>query len=253
MRQKISTNIVGLDKMLSGGIPLGNQVIVEGGPGSGKTLLCFEYLYKGAKAGENGVMFSFEEEAESIINNAKAAFTSFTDIDDLIKQGKITILGSEETKLYMQKNQADTAYSFGNFISEITSVTRQHNAKRIALDSISVIKLFITDMYYYRSLSISLLSVLTRQGITSLITMESIAAEKTNTFYQPESFIYDGLILLFFTGKDLENRIPSIEIVKMRGTDHIYNAVPYEITQNGFNILLLNAIDKRSYSAQDYD
>ncbi len=245
------TGIKGLDRMLHGGLPVGNQIIIEGGPGSGKTLLCFEFLYKGAIKGENGVLFSFEEDSNSIIENAKTAFSSFTDIDSLIKEGKLIILGSEETKQYIQKNREGNAYTFGGFISEIDSVTKTHAAKRIAIDSISVIRLFITDPYDYRSLSTSLLSVLSRQGITSLITMEQEASEKSNIFFQPESFIYDGLILLFFTGNDLENRIPTIEIVKMRGTEHMYTAIPYEITSSGFNILLLNTSEKRFVDTPD--
>ncbi len=251
MRQKNPTGIIGLDNMLNGGIPAGNQVIVDGGPGVGKTLLCFEFLYRGAKNGENGILFSFEEDTESILENAKTAFPSFTDIDSLIGAGKLKILGSEETKQYIQKNKDDTSYSFGNFISEITSVARSYNAKRLVLDSISVIKLFITDPYYYRSLSTSLLSVLTRQGITSLITMENTSSEKANSFFQPESFIYDGMILMFFTGNDLENRIPTIEIIKMRGTDHTYNGMPYEITSSGFNILLQNNTTQRFFNVSN--
>ncbi len=240
MKIKKPTGISGLDIMLKGGIPSGNQVILEGGPGAGKTLLGFEFLYRGAEKGENGILFSFEEDQEDIIENAKAAFSSFTQIDSFLEKGKLTILGSEDTKQYVQKNRDGNAYTFSSFISDIDSMIRTHEAKRIVMDSISVIKLFIPLILDYRSLSISLSSVLKRNNITSLLLIEKSRSEKEDVQYQPESYIYDGVISLFFSGDDLDNRIPTLEIVKMRGTDHMYSAVPYEIIDTGFNILLLN-------------
>ncbi|MGC8479089.1 MAG: ATPase domain-containing protein [Candidatus Micrarchaeia archaeon] len=250
MVTKIPTGISGLDRMLNGGIPMGNQVILEGGPGSGKTLLALEFLYHGAEHGENGILFSFEEDFESIIENFKEAFPTFTNFDAYIKNGAITILGSEDTKQYVQKNKEGTAYSFGSFISEIDSVTKMHNAKRIVIDSISVIRLFISDPLDYRSLSTSLLSVLKRQKITTILISEQNSSDKQKIYFQPESFIYDGLILLFLYGNDLENRIPTIEIIKMRGCEHMYTAVPYEIIDTGFNILLLNKSDRIAHESE---
>lgn len=248
---KKPTGISGIDIMLKGGIPLGNQVILEGGPGVGKTLLGFEFLYRGAEMGENGILLSFEEDQESIIENAKAAFTSFTKIDSFIQEGKLTVLGSEDTKQYLQKNKDSNAYTFSSFISEINSILQMHQAKRLVIDSITVIRLFIPDILDYRYLSTSLSSVLKREKITSLLIMEQNTAEKSHVVFQPESFIYDGLISLFFTGNDLDNRVPTLEIVKMRGADHMYSAVPYEIIDTGFNILLLNRSDTISNETQN--
>ncbi|MEM0201008.1 MAG: ATPase domain-containing protein [Candidatus Micrarchaeaceae archaeon] len=243
MKEKKPTGITGLDIMLKGGIPEGNQIIVEGGPGVGKTLLGFEFLYRGAEKGENGILFSFEEDNISIIENAKAAFTSFNQIDSFLEQGKLTILGSEDTKQYIQKNKDSTAYSFGSFISELDSLIQTHGAKRIVIDSISVIRLFIPNLLDYRYLSTSLSSVLKRKNLISFLIQEKITLKKSNTIFQPESFIYDGLISLFFTGNDIDNRIPMLEIIKMRGTEHTYPAVPYEIIDTGFNLLLSNRFD----------
>ncbi|MHB1830479.1 MAG: ATPase domain-containing protein, partial [Candidatus Micrarchaeaceae archaeon] len=91
----IETGISGLDSMLYGGVPKDNQIILAGGPGAGKTLLAFEFIYKGAKRGETGIFFALEEDPKKIIQNAKEAFSEFTDIDDLIKSGKIIIDGNK--------------------------------------------------------------------------------------------------------------------------------------------------------------
>ncbi|MBO3802960.1 MAG: hypothetical protein JTT11_03670, partial [Candidatus Brockarchaeota archaeon] len=41
----VRTGIDGLDKILGGGIPRGRCVLVIGGPGTGKTTLCLQFLY----------------------------------------------------------------------------------------------------------------------------------------------------------------------------------------------------------------
>ena len=48
-RAFMQTGIAGLDAILGGGIPRGNVVLITGGPGSGKTSLGVEFVYRGAR------------------------------------------------------------------------------------------------------------------------------------------------------------------------------------------------------------
>ena len=43
--------------------------MINGGPGSGKTLLALEFLYRGALAGEPGIFIGFEEPLEHLRQN----------------------------------------------------------------------------------------------------------------------------------------------------------------------------------------
>src|SRR5205823_2181869 len=45
----VKTGIHGLDDILLGGIPRGNVVVVTGSPGTGKTTLGIEFIYRGAR------------------------------------------------------------------------------------------------------------------------------------------------------------------------------------------------------------
>lgn len=45
----VKTGIRGLDDILLGGIPRGNVVVVAGSPGTGKTTLGIEFIYRGAR------------------------------------------------------------------------------------------------------------------------------------------------------------------------------------------------------------
>lgn len=240
MRDKVESGIGGLDKMLNGGIPKSNQVVIAGGPGTGKTLLCIEYLYKNALAGQTSILFSLEEESQMIIDNAKTAFKDFTEIDRLISERKLIIHGADQASSIVQRDKKGNVYSFTTTISDIESIIAECKATRVAIDSLSVIKLFVKDPLEYRSVSNSIVTMLRKQNITGLLTMEMETPEKEKLVFQPEFFIYDGIIMMYLSGGEEEKRVPIIEIIKMRGTQHSFATVPYEITPGGINLLLIN-------------
>ena len=76
MADQIKTGITGLDEILMGGIPHGNCVLLAGSAGTGKTVLSQQFLFKGARNGENGVYISLVEPADKIIKNM-SAFTFY--------------------------------------------------------------------------------------------------------------------------------------------------------------------------------
>ena len=65
MVDKVDTGIPGLDELVDGGFPEGRVVLVIGGPGTGETILCSQFLYKGIyNKQENGVFVSLDESKE---------------------------------------------------------------------------------------------------------------------------------------------------------------------------------------------
>ena len=238
-RERIETGISGLDQMLNGGIPNSNQVVLAGGPGTGKTLLCLEYLYKNALNGNISILFSLEEDTKMILENAKQAFADFSELDRLMEEKKLIIHGSDQASSLIQKDKQGNIFTFTTTIADIESLIIEHGANRVAIDSVSVLKLFVKDPFEYRNVSNALVSMLRKQGITSLLTMEIDTPEKQRLIFEPEFFIYDGIIIMYLSGGPEENRVPTIEIIKMRGTKHSFSTVPYEITPKGMNLLLI--------------
>ena len=236
MRSRVPFGIKNLDEMIDGGIPEGNQVIVAGGPGAGKTLLSFEYLYNNAKKGNISVLFSLEEESATIIDNAKSAFSDFKDIDELIKAGTLNIYGMESNTAYFSKDADTGSYSFTNWLSNLQTVIESKNATRVAIDSVSVLKIFIRDSFDYRNTTIQLINVLKNMKVTSLINTELETGDKNRMVFQPEFFIYDGIIAMYLMGEG-NNMVQTLEVIKMRGTYHSFNTVPYEITSSGIRVL----------------
>ncbi|MGC8586877.1 MAG: ATPase domain-containing protein [Candidatus Micrarchaeia archaeon] len=232
----MQTGIKNLDLMMGGGIPEGNQVIIAGGPGTGKTLMSVEFLYNNALAGETGVLFSLEEDTEMILENVKSAFPNFKKIDDLIADKKLTIYGNDIGKTYMAKDVDKDTYAFGNWIANIESVISEYGATRVVIDSMSAIKLLLKDPFEYRDTSLELVRILRKAHVTSLLTVELETPEKERLIFQPEFFIYDGIIALYLAGEG-SNRTLSMEVIKMRGSGHSFNIVPYEFTPDGIVVI----------------
>jgi len=43
--EKLKTGVAGLDALFDRGIPESSSILIEGGPGSGKTILCLQIAY----------------------------------------------------------------------------------------------------------------------------------------------------------------------------------------------------------------
>lgn len=57
--KRVSTGVKGLDNLMSGGLPSNTITLVSGTPGSGKTILCFQFLWDGLQKNENCFVFNF--------------------------------------------------------------------------------------------------------------------------------------------------------------------------------------------------
>jgi circadian clock protein KaiC len=240
MRQRVTTGVSILDKMLNNGIPEGNQVALAGSPGVGKTLTAFEFLYKNAKAGNRSILFSLEEDPDQIVENARDAFTDFKDIDALIGNGMLSVEGADIKDTIRgggRGQDGEMNYVFSSATGQIAQSIKAHGATRIVIDSLTTFKLLVNDSLIYRMLSLNLLSLLKNLKVTSILTLEVQTLSRESLKYQPEFFIYDGIIALYSTPEE-RNRIHSLEVLKMRGTKHSFKTVPYVISNNGITPLI---------------
>ncbi len=235
----VKTGIDGLDAMLYGGIEEGNQVMLAGGPGAGKTLLSFEYLYKNAKMGITSVFFALEEDPARVIMNAKSAFSDFKDIDQLIKSKKLIVDGEDPATLLHSgggSSDGSSQYEFGKVVSDIESTIASTGAKRVVIDSLSVFDMLINDQVAYRRSMLALVSNLRRLGVTSILTAEMTTPERSKLRFRTEYFVFDGIIIMYEKGEE-DKRMLAMEVIKTRGSRHSFVTTPYDITSKGINVL----------------
>jgi archaellum biogenesis ATPase FlaH len=68
----LKTHVPGFDILIGKGIPHGSSVLVEGGPGSGKTIFCLEVAKRACEAGLKVLYMSFEEPEARLLTHMES-------------------------------------------------------------------------------------------------------------------------------------------------------------------------------------
>ncbi len=220
---RIRTGINGLDDMMDGGIPSGHSVAVIGSFGTGKTTFAMQFIWEGLKNGEKCIFLSLEEDEASIVETAK----SFNwDFESHLNRDLLLI------KLEPQ----DAMNSIQRLEGEIPQIIKEFGASRIAIDSVSLITmLYKTDEEKRKGL-FALSKSIKDSGATAIFTAE---VDPRNPYVSRDGlveYVVDGVILL--TPREVNERIMlTLKILKMRRTKHSRDVKPYDITNEGIEVL----------------
>jgi len=69
--ERVKTGIEGLDSIIQGGLPKSSITLVSGPPGSGKSILCFQFLYEGLLKGEKCLFLTLDKKVDNVLVQAK--------------------------------------------------------------------------------------------------------------------------------------------------------------------------------------
>ena len=127
--QIIQTGISGLDRILFGGIPEGNLILIEGGPGAGKTLMGIEFIYRGATVfGEPGIIVVFETSPEKLMRQASGFGW---DLEELQQQNKLKIISTSPEIFDQELRSPDSLF---------LEAAGELGARRIFIDGIGLLR-----------------------------------------------------------------------------------------------------------------
>lgn len=219
--QRITTGIPGLDQLIQGGFIRNSVNLVTGGTGTGKTIFAGQFLWEGLQKGEPCVYITMEQHPDDL----KQDFLQFGwNFDKYEKQGLCSIE-------YFDPAQVN------NIASAILNSVKTLGAKRLAVDSTSVVGLTIENEMMIRRKLLSLIDAIKRQSgnCTTLLTTEIEEDSKGLSRWGVEEFVVDGVIVLnYLTLGEESDR--SLVIRKMRRTDHGKDAYLLDIGKNGITI-----------------
>ena len=214
---KIQTGIKGFDKLIGGGIPEADLVLLSGPCGAGKTIFGISFLCSAAEK-EPGIYVSFEEELSKIKHDAELFGWN---IEKLEKNNKIRFLKYDPFKLQ-------------DIFELIENNIREINAKRIVIDSISALGIYVRDPSELRRMILEISNMLRKSGCTSILISEVLNNVRDSlSRFNVEEFVADGVVLLHNSLVNNEYR-RGISIWKMRSTDHSKKIHPYRISKQGF-------------------
>jgi len=218
--QRIKTGVPGLDEITRGGIPDGHTVLLIGPAGSGKTILCSQFLYSGAKLyKEPGVYLSFEESSESIKKNAMNFGWDFGPLenDDIISFVKYD------------------AYHADELMTSLESRIREVEAKRVVIDSISALSFYLRETTEFRRVIFKIGQILSKLGCTSILVSESVPNNPCASRNSVEEFVADTSVILYYVRQD-SAYTRALQVWKMRGSAHSEKIHPYKIGAKGIEI-----------------
>ncbi|WP_319506414.1 ATPase domain-containing protein [uncultured Methanolobus sp.] len=232
---RVKTGIPGFDELCGGGLIRDRTYLISGTSGAGKTNFSIQFIYNGiTKYGENGIIVATEERPEQIRENVLKLGWDLQALED---ENKLVIIDACSTKIGIpsQEKYVDVRpFDIRSMMDQIIATQEEINAKRALIDSTTSISFYLQDPAKIRIELLKLSTTLEVIGLTSMLTCELIDESKPSRF-GVENFVTDGTIVLYY--KRHENvRMRSMEIYKMRGSDHSKKIHPYDITPEGFVI-----------------
>jgi KaiC/GvpD/RAD55 family RecA-like ATPase len=123
-----------------------------------------------------------------------------------------------------------------DLIDKIDVAVKEFRAQRLVIDSLSLIEMFIEDKYLCRVAMIELLDSLREFGVTSIVTGTISEASEELSGGGIVEYLVDGIIKLDFVPVAEEFK-RTLNIRKMRRTDHSIFIHPFEVTKDGLKII----------------
>jgi len=216
------TGIEGLDLLIGEGIPRGSSILIEGGPGSGKTILSLQILYNACKRGEKCLYMSFEEPEHRL----KEHMYSFGwNPEQYEKKNLLKI---------RRYNALDIARSVEALLSEAKKellieiqpvlIPKDFRPEVVVVDSLSAIAAaFSGEESRYRIYMEQFFRYLERNKITSFLIREVAHPTHIGKIYtergEAVSFLADGIFSLYNIMNQFGKRSFAIEILKLRGAN----------------------------------
>ncbi|RLI78312.1 circadian clock protein KaiC [Archaeoglobales archaeon] len=233
MMERVPTGITGFDELCEGGLLRDRSYLLSGTSGSGKTVFAMQYLYNGAeKFNEPGIFVSTEERPQHV----REHFITFGwDLEKLEDENMLAIIDATSTKIglpsdekYIDVRPFDTR----SLLDQIITIQDEIGARRAVLDSTTSIGFIINDIAKFRVELLKISTTMEILGLTSILTCEVVESGDRISRFGVENFVTEGTIVLYYTR--MENiRVRSLEIFKMRGTNHSKKIHPFDITSEG--------------------
>ena len=204
-RAQIKTGIDGFDRLLGGGIEGGSSTVLIGPSGSGKSLMCLQFVRETIRNGGKAAMFIFDEEMGLLFDRAKPL--GF-DLAEMQASGKLSITQLDATEL-----------SPGEFAHTVRDAIQDPAVKTVVIDSLNG---FQASMPQENSLLLhmhEMLQYMNRHGVSTFLTVAQAGFMGDMKSPIDITYLADSVIMLrFFEARGSVRR--ALSVVKKRTGFH---------------------------------
>lgn len=180
----IDIGVEGLTNFIPG-LPKGDAILVRGEPGTGKTILCLQFLHKGAENGEKGIYITTEETPETIMRTGRELWGDFP---QLVKENHIAIVDLSISATYASEYSLVSKEEAVEIVMQ--GLAAQPEASRIVLDSLSSLERRLVDPTEFREAFMKMLLEVKNRKATTIFTAEGIPPTPDITEYLVDHLIY---------------------------------------------------------------
>ncbi|MBN1941555.1 MAG: Flp pilus assembly complex ATPase component TadA [Candidatus Diapherotrites archaeon] len=218
------------------GFRSGDNILVSGGTGTGKTTFCMNSLINSAKEGEKCLYLTFEESAEKIRENLEDNYE--WGIPQLEKQKKLVIVERDAMRIARVVEVALKKNS-NKKITDDKTFDFDFKPDRIVVDSLSALSIaFSNDEEGYRRYLKHLFDQMAGFNSVNLIITETTQNPEIYSREGIEEFLADGVIVLYNVKSKSGQRYNALEILKLRSSAHVKKLVPYKLMgKQGFVVM----------------
>ncbi|QGX96580.1 circadian clock protein KaiC [Haloplanus rallus] len=220
---KLSSGVPALDSLLSGGLTTGTITFLSGPTGVGKTTTGLQFMKEAAGRGQRSVLYSFEEDHNTLFERAEAVNIPVT---EMIDRGtlNVEVIGPEELTV-------------DEFTHHIRSEVEDKDAEIVMIDGTSGFEQSLrgVDEDPMRDL-VKVGRYLRNMGVTGLVTNEvhNITGEFRATD-QGMSYLADSIVVLRHVEYKGSLR-KVIGVLKMRTSQYENQLRELEITEHGLRV-----------------
>ncbi len=220
--------IPGLDDALGGGVPQGHVMLITGNTGTGKSTLGMHFVKAGLENKQPSIWVALEEPVKQVMKTAKSHGWDF---QPYLDNNSFRFITAELINIIPDK-----------LIYDIIDTVQQTDAKRIVVDSVSSMESATMNRESVREFMMQLAGFAKTKGITVILnylsgssfgagTGQLLGTITTNDMRL--SSIVDGIIMLRYVERD-QGVEKLINVLKLRGSDHVKDILRFEINKDGF-------------------
>jgi circadian clock protein KaiC len=225
---RVQTGISGFDDIVHGGLPAQRLYLIEGLPGSGKTTLALQFLLNGIAAGEKSVYITLSETRDEIEEVAHSHGWSLAKLEIVELSALDEKIAAEAQSTLFHPSEVELTETT-KFLLEAVD---RANPDRVALDSLSELRLLSQTALRYRRQILALKQYFSGRHCTTLL-LDDASALGSDSHVQS---LAHGVITLEQLAPEYGAERRRMIVRKIRGTTYRGGYHDFTIKTGGIDV-----------------
>jgi circadian clock protein KaiC len=218
---QMNSGIPGLERLMPGGMRHGDDTLIMGPSGAGKTAFALRWIAQGLEDGETCLFVTFQDTADHLIAMG-AAFG--WDLRAALADGRLVIS-------YVAMGDLDLDV----LATDVRTNLAERPIRRIAIDSLAELVLADREWDRFPAYMRSLVGLVRASGVSFLATSETIGTTISSQSLEGLMFLFDNVMDLRYI-EEASGLGRALNIIKMRNRPHAMTLNRVTITDAGLTV-----------------